>query len=76
MGFQSDAAPPLPPQATLEYDPKTAAQFVRTFEMLIRLLTSDGPFSATTLQLTNLPTSPTGLRPGSVWNSAGTLHIV
>jgi len=76
MGFQSEGAPPMPPQAPPEYDQDREAHLVRTIEMLIRLMTSNGAFSATTLQLTNLPTSATGLRPGSVWNSAGTLKIV
>jgi hypothetical protein len=76
MGFQSDTAPPLPPQAGPVYDQGREAALVRTIEMLIRLMTSNGPFSASTLQLTNLPTAPTGLRSGSVWNDTGTLKIV
>jgi len=76
MGFQAEGAPPLPPQATVEYDQRREENMVRTIEMLIRLMTSNGAFSATTLSLTNLPTSAAGLRPGSVWNSAGTLKIV
>jgi hypothetical protein len=76
MGFQSEGAPPVPPQATPEYSQEREAALVRTIEMLIRMMTSNGAFQATTLSLTNLPTTATGLRPGAVWNSAGTLRIV
>lgn len=55
---------PLPPAT---YDQRYFNETLRTLNLYFRLLQNPGPLRATTLQLTALPTSATGLEPGTVW---------
>lgn len=63
---------PLPPPA---YDQRYMSTLVSSLEQFILNTNNPGDLRATTLTLTNLPTSATGLAPGSVWNDAGTLKV-
>lgn len=62
-----------PPQA---YDARIFAQWKQAFEFFFRQLNNRGPLIATSLKLTDLPTSSSGLQSGQVWNDSGTLKIV
>lgn len=53
------------------------------FDSLTRILTlhlqdqlAVGPVRVATLNISNLPTSATGLRSGDIWNDGGTLKVV
>jgi hypothetical protein len=52
------------------------AELTRAFSLALELVQNPGEGRNTTLVLTNLPTSSTGLESGSVWNDSGTLKIV
>lgn len=77
---------PLPPS---EYNQQYMMRLVRQLQIFINQLSAQGPITAgsdltlsdmqhpiSALTLLNLPTSPTGLPSGSVWNDSGTLKIV
>lgn len=64
---------PVPPR---EYSPEYMAELTRAFSLALELVQNPGEGRNTTLVLTNLPTSSTGLESGSVWNDSGTLKIV
>lgn len=51
-------------------------RLVRSIEMLTSMVTSNIAFQATRLNLSNLPTSATGLRSGDVWKNGTNLEIV
>jgi hypothetical protein len=55
---------PFPPTT---YDQRYFNETIRTLNLYFRLLQNPGPILGTTLQLTKLPTSATGLPVGSVW---------
>jgi hypothetical protein len=63
----------LPP---LEYDVQYFNNLVRLINYFIEQQDNAGQIRGSAITLTNLPTSATGLPPGSVWNNAGTLKIV
>lgn len=64
---------PVPPE---KYEQRYFSEIIRAFSSFIQAQRNPGEARATTLTLTNLPTSPTGLPVGSVWNDSGTLKIV
>lgn len=64
---------PLPP---LEYEYQHMLTITRLLNYFIDQQDNPGSIRGTTLNLTNLPTSATGLATGDVWNDAGTLKIV
>lgn len=66
---------PLPP---VGYDNAYFNQTIRALNFYFRQIQNPGPVIATTIQLTNLPTSATGLPVGSVWHDTtdNTLKIV
>lgn len=55
---------PLPPTT---YDQLYFNQLLRTLNLYFRQIQNPGALLGTTIQLSDLPTSPTGLPPGSVW---------
>ena len=75
MALKSFAPPalPLPPK---EYSEEYVNQLVRSLNSYFRLLGSTTPIVVDSITLNDLPTSSTGLPPGSVWNDGGTLKIV
>lgn len=64
---------PFPPD---EYDPKYFNEMIRTLNLYFRQLQNPGPVIASTLQLTNIPTSAAGLRTGDVWEDTGAANVL
>jgi hypothetical protein len=64
------------PAAPASYDKSQWDDILRQLRLLIQQINNPGPLRATTIVLTDLPTSSTGLPSGSVWNDSGTLKIV
>jgi hypothetical protein len=66
---------PFPP---ITYEARYFNETIRTLNLYFRTIQNPGPLIATTLQLTNLPTSATGLPIGAVWRdtSDNTLKII
>lgn len=62
--------------APLEYDVQYLNMIVRQLNYYIQQQANPGDLRGTTLTLSQLPTSSTGLAPGTVWNDSGTLKIV
>lgn len=64
------------PNPPAQYEQRYFADFIRAFALYQQQVQNAGEGRHTTLVLTNLPTSTTGLESGSVWNDAGVLKIV
>ena len=64
---------PLPP---LEYDVQYMNNLVRLLNYYIEQQGNPGALRGTTLTLTSLPTSATGLASGTIWSNAGVLNII
>ena len=82
----STSALPLPPD---EYDRQYMNRLIRQLEFALRVLNSVRPvtvgsdltsqsaaYPISGLTIVNVPTSSTGLPPGSVWSDGGVLKIV
>lgn len=67
---------PILPVPPVDYDQNWANQTIRTLNFYFTALQNPGPMRATTLTLTDLPTSSAGLATGSLWNDSGTVKIV
>jgi len=64
---------PLPPE---EYDRQYFDEMVRSLTQLVIQLQNPGEMRGTKITLTQLPTSPTGLESGALYNDSGTVKIV
>ena len=64
---------PLPPE---EYDRQYFDEMVRSLTQLVIQLQNPGELRGTKITLTSLPTSPTGLESGALYNDSGTVKIV
>jgi hypothetical protein len=64
---------PVPPQV---YDQRYFSELIRAFSVYVAQQNNPGEGRNTTLVLTNLPTSASGLEVGSVYNDSGTLKVV
>ena len=69
-------APPSLPLAPGEYSPEYFNQLIRALNVYLNQIGSTTPIVIDQLTLLALPTSPVGLRPGTVYNDGGTLKIV
>jgi hypothetical protein len=69
-------APPSLPLAPGEYSPEYFNQLIRSLNVYLNQIGSTTPIVIDQLTLLALPTSPVGLRPGTVYNDGGTLKIV
>jgi len=69
-------APPVLPIAPTEYNPEYFNQLIRALNVYLKQVGSTTPIVIDQLTLLALPTSPIGLRAGTVWNDGGTLKIV
>ena len=69
-------APPVLPLAPEKYNPEYFNQLIRALNVYLSQIGSTTPIVIDQLTLLALPTSPVGLRPGTVWNDSGTLKIV
>lgn len=68
--------PPVFPLAPVAYDRALMDAYGRELQQWARRMNTPGPLVATTIQLTNLPTSSAGLAPGSVWVDAGAGNVL
>lgn len=64
---------PIPPQ---QYDQRYFAEFIRSFTLFMEQSQNPGEGRFTKVVLTDLPTSPTDLEPGTLWNDSGTVKVV
>jgi len=67
---------PRLPSAPDEYSVSFMDDLVRSLEAFINQERNPGALRGTTLTLTDLPTSATGLETGALYNDAGTVKIV
>ena len=75
MALQLFASPVLP-LAPSEYNPEHFNQLTRALNLFFSQLGSTTPIVIDQLTLLALPTSPVGLKPGTVYNDGGYLKIV
>ena len=68
--------PPQFPLAPEEYDRQYFDEMVRSLTQLVVQIKNPGELRGTKITLTNLPTSPTGLEAGALYNDSGTVKVV
>ena len=51
-------------------------KIIRVIDNNFKKLNNAGPIRATTINISDLPTSATGLKAGDLWNDAGTVKVV
>tara|TARA_Y100001937_G_scaffold33078_1_gene47142 strand:+ start:59 stop:286 length:228 start_codon:yes stop_codon:yes gene_type:complete len=71
-----DLVPPQFPLAPEEYDRQYFDEMVRSLTQLVVQLQNPGELRGTKITLTDLPTSPTGLETGALYNDSGTVKVV
>ena len=64
------------PLAPAEYERQYFDEMVRSLTQLVVQLQSPGELRGTKITLTDLPTSPTDLESGALYNDSGTVKIV
>lgn len=64
------------PEAPEQYSQVYMNNLIKTLELYVRELNTPGALAGTTINLSHLPTSATGLRSGDLWNNAGVVNIV
>tara|TARA_Y100001937_G_C7087910_1_gene316247 strand:- start:365 stop:595 length:231 start_codon:yes stop_codon:yes gene_type:complete len=75
MALVNLPAPRLP-EPTSEYSLAYMQDLLRALEIFIEQERTAGDIRATTITLTELPTSATGLESGALFNDSGTVKIV
>ena len=68
--------PPQFPLAPAEYERQYFDEMVRSLTQLVVQLQNPGELRGTKITLTDLPTSPTDLETGALYNDSGTVKIV
>jgi hypothetical protein len=68
--------PPQFPLAPEEYDRQYFDEMVRSLTQLVVQIQNPGELRGTKITLTDLPTSPTGLEAGALYNDSGTIKVV
>ena len=68
--------PPRLPEPTPEYSLRYMQDLLRALEIFIEQERTPGELRATSITLTALPTSSSGLESGALWNDSGTVKIV
>ena len=63
------------PVAPMQYNSSYMSEVVRAFSVFLNQIQNPGDLRATTLVLTELPTSDSGLEVGSIFNFGGYLKI-
>jgi hypothetical protein len=69
----------VPPQFSVppeQYDRVYFDDMVRSLSQLVIQLNNPGELRGTKITLTDLPTSPSGLETGALYNDSGTVKIV
>ena len=64
---------PLPPE---EYDRVYFDELIRALTQIVVQLQNPGELRGTKITLTDLPTSPSGLEAGALYNDNGTVKVV
>jgi len=68
--------PPRLPEAPQEYSSSFMSDLIRALEIFIEQERNPGDLRASTITITDLPTSATGLEVGALYNDSGTVKIV
>ena len=68
-------APPRLPEAPQQYSQQYMEDLLRSLEIFIQQERTPGEIRGTTITLTDLPTSATGLETGTLYNDAGTVKV-
>jgi len=68
-------APPRLPEAPQQYSQQFMEDLLRSLEIFIQQQRTPGEIRGTTITLTDLPTSATGLETGTLYNDAGTVKV-
>ena len=68
-------APPRLPEAPQQYSQQYMEDLLRSLEIFIQQQRTPGEIRGTTITLTDLPTSATGLETGTLYNDAGTVKV-
>ena len=76
MANRNNVPDPVLALAPLEYDTQYQNMIVRQLNYYMQQHANPGALAGSTLTLSDLPTSATGLAPGTVWNDSGTLKII
>ena len=69
----------VPPQFSVppeQYDRMYFDDMVRSLSQLVVQINNPGELRGTKIPLTDLPTSPSGLETGALYNDSGTVKIV
>ena len=74
--MNSDASRLHISKAPDEYDPKTLDRLSEELSNLINRMLSPGVVRCSSINISQIPTSATGLRVGDVWSNSGVLTIV
>ncbi len=61
--------------APSEYDADYFNSILGELENFVERLNTIGPVTATTMRITDLPTSASGLPSGYLWNDSGTVKV-
>jgi len=67
--------PPRLPEAPQEYTVSYMSDLVRALEIFIEQERNPGDLRASTITITDLPTSATGLETGTLYNDSGTVKV-
>lgn len=71
----NQVAPPRLPEAPEEYTRSYMQDLIRSLEIFIEQERNPGEIRATSVTITDLPTSATGLETGTLYNDAGTVKV-
>lgn len=63
------------PDAPEAYDREYMNNLLNALEAYMRELNAVGPVRAATVNISELPTSDTGLRAGDLWNNLGVVNV-
>lgn len=70
------SAPPVLPQPPRGgVDARYMDALINALNFWIQQTNNPGPLRATTVTITQLPTSSAGLEPGTLWNDLGTVKV-
>ncbi len=67
--------PPRLPEAPPEYSVGYMSDLIRALEIFIEQERNPGDLRASTITITDLPTSATGLETGTLYNDSGTVKV-
>jgi hypothetical protein len=73
---RDDLREPFLGAAPREYDPDFFNLMMRKVEQHFQNARSSGTIRVSTINISSLPTSATGLKTGDLWNDSGTVKVV